>query len=260
MTHQSTVVERSHPMLGGIELVVRDVQAAGAAAGQFVQIGVEAAGTLLRRPYSVAWTNQESGLLAFLFSVVGQGSAWLADREPGHTLTLVGPLGRGFELNGSGPAICVAGGLGVAPFPALTQALRVRGRPVAILQGARTRQHLLPAGRFGGAEVMVATDDGSAGMRGPVTELLPGVLSRHAEIFACGPTPMLQAMVHLLTVHGFPLSRVQIALETAMGCGTGICLGCVAPSAGGGYLVSCLQGPCVRADQLDWSRMSDAFH
>ena len=116
----AVVVERSHPMLGGIELVVRDLQAATeAAAGQFFQVGVQAGGSLLRRPYSVAWTNPESGLLAFLFSVVGRGSAWLADREPGHTLTLVGPLGRGFELEGSGPAICLAGWLGVAPLPAL---------------------------------------------------------------------------------------------------------------------------------------------
>jgi dihydroorotate dehydrogenase electron transfer subunit len=248
-------------MADGIELVVRQPEAAAAVrAGQFFQLEVGATGTLLRRPYSVAWTNPQAGILAFLFSVVGRGSAWLSDREPGQPLTLIGPLGRGFDDSGSGPTICVAGGLGIAPFPALIRSLTARGRRVIMLQGARTRERLLPAGRFAGAEVMVATDDGSAGLHGPVTALLPEMISAEAEVFACGPTPMLMAMSRALSVNGFPLSRVQIALETAMGCGTGICLGCVAPRARGGYLVSCLQGPCVRADELDWSRMADGFH
>src|ERR1700686_1169362 len=159
-------------MAGAIELVLSPpASAAAVAPGQFFQLAVNAPHTILRRPYSAAWCDPASGLIGFIFNVVGAGSAWLAALDEGDELDLLGPLGRGFDLGGDRPAICVAGGLGVAVFPGVVQALIARGRTVMMLQGARTAAQLLPSGRFLGAEVRVATDDGSAGHHGSVVTL-----------------------------------------------------------------------------------------
>jgi len=102
------VLERREPMAGGVELVCESPQAASVHPGQFFQVAVEADGTLLRRPYSAAWVDPDRGLIGFLFNVVGAGSAWLASRHPGAELDLLGPLGRGFDLNSERPAVGIA--------------------------------------------------------------------------------------------------------------------------------------------------------
>ena len=266
---RAVVVERSTPMRGAVELVVEHPAADELRPGQFFQIAVGAPHAILRRPYSAAWHDSVSGRIGFIFNVVGAGSTWLANRHEGHELDLLGPFGRGFDLNKSEqPAIVVAGGLGVAVFPGVVKALRARGRPVTVLMGARTADQLLPGDRFSGAEVKVATDDGSQGHRGSVVDLLdvlpPPLRARVREggcdLFACGPTPMLQALVDVARRFQLPLSAIQVALETPMGCGMGTCLGCAAPASEGGYLLTCQDGPCVQADRLDWARMTDAFH
>jgi dihydroorotate dehydrogenase electron transfer subunit len=252
------VVARSVPMAGAVELAVYHPPSARAVApGQFFQLAVNASHTILRRPYSAAWTDPMSGRIGFIFNVVGAGSAWLSDLDQGDELDLLGPLGQGFDLEGDRPAICVAGGLGIAVFPGVVQALVVRGRPVIVLQGARTAAQLLPASRFAGADVRVATDDGSAGHLGSVIDLLQG---GGVDILACGPTPMLMALIAAGRRHEIPPSAIQVALESPMGCGIGTCLGCAAPRAGGGYFLTCQDGPCVRADRIDWNGVSDAFH
>jgi dihydroorotate dehydrogenase electron transfer subunit len=268
-TELATVAERHVPMAGAVELIVHAPSAAPALKpGQFFQLAVGAPHTLLRRPYSAAWSEARTGNLGFIFNVVGSGSRWLASRNAGDGLDLLGPLGHGFALDGNGPAVCVAGGLGVAVFPGVVQALVKGGREVLVLLGARTASHLLASGRFPGARVAVATDDGSAGHHGPVVELLGEYLPPRlagegrggVELFTCGPTPMLQALIREAQRLEIPLSSIQVALETPMGCGMGTCLGCAAPARNGGYLLTCQQGPCVRADRLDWGRMVDVFH
>ena len=257
-TDTAVVVGRSTPMSGAVELVVEHQSASSVAPGQFFQIAVGAQHTLLRRPYSAAWADPLTARIGFIFDVVGAGSAWLANRHEGHELDILGPLGHGFDLSGDGPAVCVAGGLGVAVFPGVVAALRARKRPVTVLMGARTASVLLPAERFAGADVRVATDDGSAGRRGSVIELLRRDVS--GDIFACGPTPMLRALIQEAVRLERRHATIQVALETPMGCGVGTCLGCAAPRNGGGYLLTCHDGPCVRADRMDWERMTDAFH
>ena len=280
-TAPAVVVERSIPMRGAIELVLHHPPSASAVKpGQFFQLAVGAPHTILRRPYSAAWADPASGRIGFIFNVVGAGSAWLANRHEGHEVDLIGPLGRGFELDGSTPAIVVAGGLGVAVFPGVVQALVARGRRVTVLLGARTATQLLPGDRFAGAEVKTATDDGTAGVHGTVIDLLDIPPPRAVEplssgsrdfprgqgqgggleIFACGPTPMLQALMQKAQRLRLPFSSIQVALETPMGCGVGTCLGCAAPRRPSGYLLTCQDGPCVRADDIDWDRMTDAFH
>jgi dihydroorotate dehydrogenase electron transfer subunit len=259
---EATVVRRSVPMAGAVELVVE--HPAGAAAGrpgQFFQLAVNAPRAILRRPYSVAWIEPDRGQIGFIFNVVGIGSAWLASRREGDVIDLLGPLGQGFAIHpGSRPALCVAGGLGVAVFPALVSALTSSHRPVVFLQGARTASQLLPAARLEGAHVRLATDDGSIGHRGSVLDLLNSAPLADADIFACGPTPMLCGLIDAARRLEVPLARIQVAMETPMGCGMGTCLGCVTPRRGGGYLLTCTDGPCLPADRIDWTMMVDAFH
>jgi dihydroorotate dehydrogenase electron transfer subunit len=259
-TALARVVERTSPMAGGVELTCETPLAASVQPGQFLQVAVEGAGTLLRRPYSVAWVDPHSARLGLVFSVVGAGSAWLASREPDDELDLLGPLGRGFAFEAPRPGVCVAGGLGIAVFIGLAQALVGRGRSTTILYGARSAGQLMPPGRFWGAQVTVATDDGSAGHHGPVTELLRPALVQDADIFACGPTPMLVTLARWAMDNEFPLHRIQVAHETPMGCGMGTCLGCALPRAEGGYLLTCQDGPCIAADRVNWSEMVNTFH
>jgi len=266
----AVVVERSVPMAGAVELVVYHPPSAAAVnPGQFFQLAVGAPRTILRRPYSAAWSDAASGRVGFIFNVVGAGSAWLSQRDEGSELDLLGPLGRGFELDGDRPAVCIAGGLGIAVFLGVVQALVARGRKVTMLQGARMSAQLLPADRLPGADVRTATDDGSRrGHHGSVVDLISSHFPPPTgegqgggiDLFACGPTPMLQSMIGLAQRHAVPLSSIQVALETPMGCGMGTCLGCAAPRRGGGYLLTCQDGPCVRADRIDWDRMEDQFH
>lgn len=257
---QAEVVERSTPMSGATELVVHHPPSASAVQpGQFFQLAVGAPHTILRRPYSAAWADPISGRLGFIFNVVGAGSAWLANLPEGHDVDLLGPLGRGFELDGRDPAIVVAGGLGVAVFPGVVRALVARGRRVTVLLGARSAAQLMRSDRFAGAEVKVATDDGTAGHHGSVVDLLLDQVGG-LDIFGCGPTPMLQALMRAARRLDIPLSSIQVALETPMGCGIGTCLGCAAPGRAGGYLLTCQDGPCLRADRIDWDHMTDAFH
>ncbi len=249
-------------MHNAVELVLYEPEAAAVTKpGQFFQLGVEAPHTLLRRPYSIAWTDPDQGRVGFIFSVVGAGSAWLSAREAGQPIELLGPLGNGFRMPGKGrTAVCIAGGLGIAAFVGLVQRLGGPGHAVVVLQGARSADLLVPSKRLSGAEVMVATDDGSAGYHGPVTALLPRAVRDDAELFMCGPTPMLRAVALSCRELGFPLERVQVALETPMGCGIGTCLGCALPAHTGGYVLACQDGPCMTAERLDWDRMDGMFY
>ena len=260
------VLERSVPMAGAVELVISHPPSAAAVApGQFFQLSVSAPHTILRRPYSAAWSDPAGGTLGFIFNVVGAGSAWLAALDEGDELDMLGPLGRGFELVGDRPAICIAGGLGIAVFPGVVRALIAQGRSVMMLQGARTAAQLLPASRFAGADVQVATDDGSAGLGGSVISLFPPPFTGEGQgggfdILTCGPTPMLTALIDAARRREIPLSSIQVALETPMGCGIGTCLGCAAPRPDGGYFLTCQAGPCVRADRIAWDMVTDGFH
>ena len=260
---RATVVERSTPMQDAVELVLNHPEAAAATRpGQFFMLGVGAQHSLLRRPYSISSVDKAKGQLTFLFNVVGSGSAWLGEREAGQSVELLGPLGKGFTIEDNDrPAVCVAGGLGIAAFPALIGELVRLGRPVRLLYGARTARRLLPLERFRGVSVSLATDDGSTGVRGTVSQLLRDAFDDDSiDVFACGPTPMLLELVKQAGARGMDVNAIEIALETPMGCGFGTCLGCAVPASGGGYLLACQAGPCVRAGLIDWKSVVDVFH
>jgi dihydroorotate dehydrogenase electron transfer subunit len=220
---------------------------------------------LLRRPFSVAWTHDDT--CGFVFEAVGAGTRLLSELQPGDAVDSLGPLGHGFTLVEHGPVVCVSGGLGCAPFPILINELRRRGvEDIVVLNGARTAARLYPAERFGRPAVSVvaeATDDGTRGHHGSVAELLGTALRSHpAAIYACGPNPMLGAVMRALTASGAELPPViEASLEAPMGCGFGTCLGCALPmlddDGDSVWRLCCTDGPVMSMRGVDWTALSE---
>ena len=256
--------------LGGglIEITARLPHlAATASAGQFAQLRCGGGGgPLLRRPFSVAWTD--SGTCSFVFEVVGEGTRLLAGLAAGDMLDSLGPLGRGFSVDAArGEVVCVSGGLGCAPFPLLVRSLRSRGvQDIIVLNGAATAERLYPADRFTrgdpGVGVVEATDDGSRGHHGFVTELLAPMVTSVTAVFACGPNAMLAGVAALVADGTAAAGSPRIAeasLEAPMGCGFGTCLGCALPLRGDGggpvWGLCCSDGPVLPVRNVDWAAL-----
>jgi dihydroorotate dehydrogenase electron transfer subunit len=238
-------------MAGGMALVLdAPAVAASAQPGQFAQVLPE--GVLLRRPFSFNLIDRERGQVGILFQVVGAGTSALARLQPGDVLDLMGPLGRGFVLRVESRRIAiVAGGLGVAAFPPLVALAQDRGVEVEWCLGAATADRLSPAPP--GVRIHWATEDGSLGHAGRVTDLLARRLPDVDQVFACGPTAMLRTVAG--QVAGWAGMRAQAALETPMGCGVGTCLGCAVPSSEQGFRLACVDGPVLPFDAIDWARL-----
>jgi dihydroorotate dehydrogenase electron transfer subunit len=234
--------------------------AAEALPGQFLMLGLPA-GTdpLLRRPYSLYRTARPDGpadLCEVQYKVVGKGTARLASLRPGEALSCLGPLGRGFHLPPEDRRpLLVAGGIGIAGLLHLGVTLQEAGHDPVLLYGCRDAEDLPLVEGFEAAGIPVdyATEDGSRGRRGLVTTLLEEALAAGpAEVFACGPWPMLRAVARM-TAGAVPC---QVSMESHMACGFGVCLGCVTPTAGGEgydrYVRVCMEGPVFRAEELEW--------
>jgi dihydroorotate dehydrogenase electron transfer subunit len=213
--------------------------AAAARAGQFVNLGLE--GFLLRRPFSVY--RAEAGRIEVILKAVGAGTARLLSMRPGDVVSCLGPLGHGFDFSGGGrTAVLVSGGLGVAPMPLAARDARKAGLHVTWVHGARTAGEL--CSESDGDDVIMATDDGTSGFAGTAVVAAPDA----DLVIACGPNRMLAAVAHR-----WP--DAQVAVETYMGCGTGVCLGCAVPLMAGGYDRACTEGPVYRAADVDWSAL-----
>jgi NAD(P)H-flavin reductase len=186
----------------------------------------------------------------FLLEDVGPGTARLAELLFGEELWLTGPLGRGFRAPASadraGPALLVGGGVGIAPLAIWQDELLAAGADALALLGFRDAAHAAGAALL--ADPQVATDDGSVGQRGLVTDLLEDALGAGtATVYACGPPAMLEAVRQVCVARGLP---AQLALEAPMACGFGACFGCVVATADGGYKRVCLDGPVFAASEL----------
>lgn len=206
----------------------------------------------LPRAFSIA-RRSANGESAFLIEDVGPGTKRLCELSPGDELWALSPLGRGFSQTPDGHrAILVGGGVGIAPLAILQDRLlrEAAQADVLALVGFRDASHAEGASLLSGARV--ATDDGSVGHHGLVTDLLEGELADAAAapavVRACGPPPMLEAVRALCERLRVP---AELALEAGMACGYGSCFGCVAPKRGGGYLRVCLDGPVVDAGDLE---------
>lgn len=221
--------------------------AAEARAGQFVMVRC-GEDTLLRRPLSVH--QRDGGRIALLFQVVGKGTAWLSDRRAGDSIDLLGPLGNGFSIEpAAGNLLLVAGGIGIAPLCFL--AGEASGRHVTLLLGASTASCLCPTRLLPPqASAVTATEDGTIGRRGMVSELLPEFAGRADQIFACGPEGMYRTMARMPELKGRP---VQISLEVMMGCGVGVCYGCTVRTKRGLKQV-CRDGPVFELSDILWDR------
>ena len=206
-------------------------------AGQFVNLGLE--GQLLRRPFSVYRVDGDR--IEIVLKAVGIGTTELLSMQPGDAVSCLGPLGNGFEL-GAGPrsVVLVSGGLGVAAMPLAAREAKALGMRVTWVHGARGSDELCSEAE--GDEVIWATDDGSRGFAGTAVAAAPdGDL-----VLACGPNRMLAAVAGR-----WP--EALVAVETYMGCGTGVCLGCAVPLKRGGYDRACKEGPVYRAADVDWA-------
>ena len=227
--------------------------------GHFVAVAVGGVGSgmLLRRAFSIHRATANDSI-EVIFAKHGQGTEWLATQNPGDILDIVAPLGKPFALpRQSVGCVLVAGGYGSAPMMMLAEALKDRGCQVEIVLGAANADKL-----FGVLEskavadvVTVTTNDGSSGVRGLVTDVLPDAINRISAkaVYACGPMPMLKAVAQVAKDHG---AYSQCAVEEAMACGIGVCMTCVLPVVGDDGITrmvrSCVEGPVFRGDRVRW--------
>jgi len=226
--------------------------------GQFVMVrcgnGQE---IFLRRPFSIHRVALES--FEILYEVIGKGTAILSKKKRGEHLQVLGPLGNGFDLSyfKKGPvadAFLVGGGIGVAPLLFLAERLvRIGIKPVVFI-GAREKDLILCEKDFRriGAELHIATDDGSIGYKGSITDLFKGYIRELKNkkegclVYACGPEVMLDKIIRICKNKRI---YCQVSLETLMACGFGACLGCAIETLHGTKLV-CKDGPIFNIEEL----------
>jgi dihydroorotate dehydrogenase electron transfer subunit len=234
---------------------------------------------VLRRPFSLNTTDPATGIVTIHFRVIGRGTDWFTRLRPGDRIDLLGPLGRPFEVDPrSQHLLLVAGGLGIAGVRMLADEAIRAGRQVTLLFGAASAREVYPSTLLPDeVEYIVATDDGSLGHSGFVTELVPDYEAWADQAFACGPASMLGALAQLAAGRrgrlgvaklgrrrgggrtdpiGSPAARrkafLQVSMEQNMGCAVGACLGCVVMSTTGTPQRVCREGPVFAADEIAW--------
>jgi len=227
--------------------------------GQFIQVSVNRLyDPLLCRPLAVY--HSRGDVFEILFKVVGRGTQLLSEKQIGDTLSIIGPLGTGFPIDNSFQhAMLIAGGIGIAALMTLAEA--IQDRQVTALIGVSTRDKIVGEEDLLalGVEIYIATEDGSAGYKGLVSELLLGIIQEEKHpntdrrIFACGPTPMLKAIAQIAAEYNIP---AYVSLEERMACGVGACLGCVcqvnSPDGKTQYKTVCADGPVFDAQEIVW--------
>ena len=226
-----------------------------------LSVGGETSATLLRRAFSIYRARPAGiygGTVEIVFAAHGAGTRWMAELRPHDSVNVVGPLGRPFALPKE-PVACalVGGGYGSAPMFMLAERLRERGCSVHMVLGASTETRLFGAleAKRAAQSVTVTTVDGSVGIKGVVTDALPGLITRNKVevVYSCGPMGMLQAVTEVATEHG---AWSQTAVEESMACGIGVCMTCVLPVKGEDGVIrmtrSCVEGPVFAGDRVQW--------
>ena len=236
-----------------IEVIAPEI-AAQAVPGQFVNVRVTRhTAPLLRRPFGVAGTDKERGTFTMIYRVLGEGTQLLADVCSGDELSIVGPLGNGFDMTAVGgkTPLLVGGGLGLAPLLYLAQGFGA-GR-CDVLMGGRNAGELFWTDMYEQLcrDIYLTTDDGSAGVKGTVMALLPKLLAQggYGCVYVCGPVPMMKAVAGACQEAGVPC---QVSLEKYMACGLGACLSCACEGVGR-RLKICKDGPVFWAGEVgEW--------
>lgn len=216
--------------------------------GQFVHVKCGPS-RFLRRPISIC--DVSGGRMRLVFEVRGEGTAWLARREPGDRLDVLGPLGRGFDVSGD-KLLLVGGGIGLPPMLYCAKACKGEAHVVAGFRSA-DRAMLEKDFTAAAASFAVTSDDGSVGAHGFVDALVKERLDKgksFTSILACGPKAMLKSVVRAAAPYGVD---VQVSMEERMACGVGACLGCAVPMADGSMKHVCKDGPVFAAGEVDWN-------
>lgn len=210
--------------------------------GQFVNIQLD--GLFLRRPISVC--DCEGDVLTIVYKVVGKGTRRMSEMTEG-TLDVLTGLGNGYDLRDAGERpLLLGGGVGVPPLYMLAKQLVAQGRQVSVVLGFNTKDEIFYEKEFEalGADVTVATADGSYGVKGFVTDAMP---RDYTYFYTCGPEPMLKA------VYAASVTEGQFSFEERMGCGFGACMGCSCKVITG-YKRICKEGPVLRKEEILWER------
>ena len=253
--------------------------ASGSRAGQFVHVRTgDLSGLVLRRPFSINTADPITGVITIHYRTIGRGTEWFTRLRPGDAVDMLGPLGRPFEVDSrSRHMLLVAGGLGMAGVRYLADEALRDGRQVTMLFGAASARDVYPSSLLPDeVEYVIATDDGSVGHHGFVTELVPKYEAWADQAFACGPSGMLAALARQAEGRrgrlgvaklgrkrggrtdpiGSPAARrkafLQVSMEQNMGCAVGACLGCVVMSTTGVPQRVCREGPVFAAEELVW--------
>ena len=225
------------------EMVLEGDTSALAAPGQFVNLKLE--GFYLRRPISVC--AYDSKTMTLLYKVVGKGTAYMATLPAGTKLDILTGLGNGYDtsLSGERPILC-GGGAGVPPMYELAKVLIAEGKHPTVLLGFNTKEEIFYEEEFKalGADVYVATADGSYGTKGFVTHLLD-LVKGYTYSYSCGPEPMLKAVYDATNTSG------QFSFEERMGCGFGACMGCSCKTKYGNKRI-CKDGPVLAKEEIIW--------
>ena len=231
--------------------------------GQFVIVRIRPEGE--RIPLTIADFDRERGTVTIIVQEVGKTTRLMGDLEEGEGLVdFVGPLGRPAVLRDEGSVVCVGGGFGVAPVYPIARALRERGVRVTAIIGARTRELVILEEEMRSAsdELHVATDDGTYGYHGFVTDVLKNLIEDGRpidEVTAIGPMPMMRAVAEVTRPHGI---KTYVSLDPIMVDGTGMCGACRV-EVGGETRFACVDGPIFDAHQVDFNlsiRRSRMYH
>ena len=225
------------------EMVLMGDCSAITAPGQFVNIKLD--GFFLRRPISVC--DCINNHLTLIYKTVGRGTEAMSRLAPGTQLDLLTGLGNGYTTENCGDRpLLIGGGAGVPPMYLLARRLLARGADVTVVLGFNAREEIFYEEEFRalGAKVMVATADGSYGVRGFVTDAMKQ-LPAPSAVCACGPEPMLKAVYNAADVPG------QFSFESRMGCGFGACMGCTCKTKYGAKRI-CKDGPVLRREEIVW--------
>ena len=223
--------------------------AAAARAGQFCMIRPEYSGdSLLRRPFSIA-AVRDNELIEFAYTAIGRGTNLLSRQLPESRLLCLGPLGNSFPIVEGARAICVGGGIGIAPFPFLNRALNEHRIFPVTYYGARNAAELIYLEDLHqlSEKLVVATDDGSSGFHGFITQVLERDLEQENQgtvLYVCGPHPMMKRVKEIAERFHIP---AYLSMEEIMGCGVGICIGCpipgFTPAGEAAQYLCCKDGP-----------------
>ena len=238
--------------------------------GQFVALAVggDTSANLLRRCFSihkVSPSGTYGGTVDIVVAAHGPGTTWITRLALHDEVDIVGPLGKPFPLpNEPVPCVLVGGGYGSAPLFWLAEQLAAKGCHVEMVLGAASEDRLFGVveARRAADGLTVTTDDGSAGTRGWVSDVLPQVirLSQAGVVYGCGPMGMLRSITEVAAAQGVV---AQVAVEESMACGIGVCMTCVMPVTGPDGKTrmarSCVEGPVFRGDRVRWDAFENGY-